>query len=123
MEIKIKKIDWTDDLDCELLPVLGDDLKAIKEEVQLDISELWEVENDGFTITRLENDLSGEPFELCFIAGIGKNAKLVIQAFIDQVKPLGVSRFRLHSSRPGMGKYLSSLGFLKSETVYTKVGL
>jgi len=55
-----------------LLLVLGDDLKAIKViEVQLDIIELWEVENDGFTITRLENDLS-RTFELCLLRELAR---------------------------------------------------
>ncbi|GKT12946.1 MAG: hypothetical protein ISEC1_P1938 [Thiomicrorhabdus sp.] len=119
--MEIQKINFTDDLDHLLLPVLNSDLEAIKHEVNNNISELWQIDETSYSITRLENDHNGNPFELVFIAGIGKNAHEAIELFIEKVKPMGVTKFRIHSHRIGMGRYLKSLGFTESETVYKRV--
>lgn len=104
-----------------LKTILKDDMSAIKKEVESGISELWEVAGCGYTVTRIEPDEMGKPFELVFVAGIGKNAKAVINHFRNLAKPMGIKKMRIHSVRKGMGRYLKPLGFGDVETVYKAV--
>jgi hypothetical protein len=120
--VKAQEIAWTKELEPELIPVLNDDLPAIREEVKKGISQLWRVDGRGLVITRIEENALGQPDELVFIAGIGKDAKPVIKHFAFLVNyNFGVKKMRIHSQRQGMERYLSSLGFGYSETVYKGV--
>lgn len=119
--MEIQKIDFTDDLDTVLRPVLNDDLEQIKQEVSENVSELWLVNKDSYCITRLECDRNNKPIELVFVVGIGSDSINAIKHFSELVKKQGVNRFRVHSSRKGMGKLLAPLGFVDSGTVYSKV--
>lgn len=120
--VEAQEIAWREALEPELIPVLNDDLPAIREEVKKGISQLWQVVGRGLVITRIEQDSLGQPDELVFIAGIGKDAKPVIKHFSKLAfLNFGVKKMRIHSQRKGMEKYLSSLGFDYSETVYKGV--
>lgn len=116
--MEIKKIEWRKSLEPVLKRVLNDDLPQIREEVKSGISELWDIEEYGYTITRIEPNKNGLPYELVFVAGIGENAKEVIKHFQAIAKTMNIKKMRIHSTRPGMGRYLKSLNFETEEIIY-----
>lgn len=120
MGIDAKKIDWFDDLDFIMADVLGKAMEEIKHQIKLGICDLWEVKEHGYTITRAELDLGGNPNEFVFVAGWGQNSLEVIEHFEKQARLKGFKGLRIHSSRVGMGRFLERVGFDEAERVYTK---
>lgn len=120
--VQVKKIEWSKEVEPELLTVLGEDLPEIRNQVKNGVCELWEIIGQGLTITRIEADKTGNPYEIVFVAGIGKDAKEVIEYFSQLAKKqLGVKKMRIHSKRKGMERYLKPLGFEFSESIYSGV--
>lgn len=119
--MEVKKIAWSDPFDSILLPVLGEDLAAIKAEVKRNRSELWEIVDSGYLVTRIEPDLQGKPEELVFVAAIGRNAKPAFSYFKELAKAAGIKFLRVHSQRPGMQRWLKELGFYQAEIIYRAV--
>lgn len=117
--MEVKKINWFNHLDAVMIAALGDDLEFIKNEIQSGICELWEVVGKGYLITRIEPDESNQPFELVFVAAVGRNMQAVIPYFQELARPKGVKKMRIHSKRPGMGRYLKEFGFEQAEVVYS----
>lgn len=116
--IKPKKIKWDDSIGLILKPILYDDFDFIKNQVKNGVCELWQIANFGYTITRAELDFYGNPCDFVFVAGVGQNALGVINHFKAGAKKQGFKAFRIHSKRPGMGRYLKKIGFKPEETVY-----
>lgn len=117
--MEVKKITWFPRLDAVMEAALGDDLEFIKNEIKTGVCELWEVVGKGYLITRIEPDQSKQPYELVFVAAVGKNMQAAIPYFQELARPLGVQKMRIHSKRPGMGRYLKSFGFEQAEVVYS----
>lgn len=110
--MKLERVEWNEDAAHFLRAATGEDESYIKTEVLSGVSTLWRAVNCGWLVTRLEGD------ELVFVAGVGKNAKSVIELFMNNKQKLKFKTCRIHSARRGMGRYLSSLGFKEAERVY-----
>lgn len=120
MGIDAKKIDWFDDLDFIMADVLGKAMEEIKHQIKLGICDLWEVAGHGYTITRAELDLNGNPNEFVFVAGWGQKSLEVIKHFEKQARLKGFKGIRIHSSRAGMPKLLAKVEIYESEKVFRK---
>jgi len=110
--MRLERAAWSEHAAQFLKPALGDDEELIKREVLMGFSILWRVVGCGWVVTRLED------YELVFVAGVGRNAKKVIELFMKNKDKLNFKTCRIHSSRVGMGRYLSDLGFKEEERVY-----
>lgn len=119
MVLNAEKIRWFAALDEIMKDVLYEDMNAVRDEVKKGACELWEIQGHGYTITRAELDHNGNPADFVFVAGIGENARKVIEHFKNGAIKAGFKRFRIHSRRVGMGRYLKKIGFKPFETVYT----
>jgi len=89
----------------------GPDLKEIGCQVEQGESECWRVLGRGYIVSRLEVTEQGK--ELVIVAAQGRNGLPVLDAFERIGKANGAESVRIHSERPGMGRYLKSKGYKK----------
>lgn len=111
--MRLERKAWNEDAAQYLKAAMGKDTEFIKAEVIAGISVLWLVVGCGWLVTRTEDQ------ELVFVAGVGRNAKKVIELFMNKKKQLNIKTCRIHSARVGMGRYLNSLGFKEVDRVYS----
>ena len=105
-----KKLRWTPAVARILEPHLGDDAAILRAQVEAGESELYLYPGVGVLMTRLEVYPDGRQ-ELVLISGIGRGARPVLPGLLDEARARGVDVVRVHSSRPGMGRYLRACGF------------
>ena len=113
------KCQWTDEITPLLEIACGDDLPAIKADVDQAKSELWHFPNSGYVVTRVETDFLGYRW-LVLVAGQGKNYLEIVRFWCQFADKNGL-RLRAFSARPGVGRWLKSCGFEVVETVYERL--
>ena len=87
---------------------LGAGSKAIWSELVLGASECWEIVGHGYAITRLEECEGNRTIVIA--AAQGKKGIPVLKKLLEIGKANGAEKFRIHSRRPGMGRYLKKAG-------------
>ena len=103
---------------------LGDTLDSDRDEIKHDVdtgaATLWRINNgESWTVTRVERDFQDHK-ELVLVCGCGSKMLACIEDLKKQCKITGIRTMRLHSSRPGMGRFLTPVGFSYLESVYVK---
>ena len=104
MVVRVKRIDWSDDVAKHLSTSAGQDLLYIAAEVEAGISKLWECQTTngfGYVVTRIEESATG--YELVLVLGEGKGFDEFIPYIINFCKDRGLG-FRTHVKRKGLIK-------------------
>ncbi len=89
---------------------LGPGSKAIWSELVAGDSECWEIKGHGYAITRLEEHNGKRT--LVIAAAQGKEGIPVLRKLLEIGEANGAEQFRIHSRRPGMGRYLERAGLI-----------
>lgn len=95
---------------------LGEDAGEIAQEIDEGRAELWHYPPATFLVTRIEISPKGR--ELVLVASAGEAGQAIGRQWLAIAKSADCQSVRVHSSRPGMGRYLLPLGFEPVETIY-----
>jgi len=119
--VTLYKLAWSDVVESVLRPVLGDDVPVVRGEVERGISELFQVDDRGYLVTRIEDYDSFREFVI--VAAVGHGTDAVLPKLIGLAQGNGIDRIRVHSNRPGMGRLLRGYGFTELHRVYQLNGI
>lgn len=107
---------WSDEAEAGLIISAGADLLHIKNEVTENISQLFRMGTDGFTVLRYEREFK----ELVIVLGEGKNAKKWLPVIEDYARSIGANSIRTHITRVGLRRLYERIGFSQTEIVMGK---
>lgn len=117
--MQVHREPWSEDAAAALAPALGPYAEAVAAEVRGEVCELWNIPGHGYLVTRIECDPQYRPQELVLVAASGRDALPVLRWFRANVaRPMGCRWMRVHSRRPGMGRYLQPEGFAFDEAIF-----
>lgn len=110
----------TERVDSELRKAIPDENEYIEiaREIDAGTCELWRVGKEGLLLTRVES--RGKSRELVLVAAVGTCPAGFMASLLSYAKSVGTASVRVHSSRPGMVKYLARHSFDVAETVYRR---
>ncbi len=128
--LRIEDIPWSLMAETKLLQAANGDIEEIKADVMTGKSQLWVVlkrltptkddeiiySERGYVVTRVE--IRDNSTTLVIIAGVGKDSG-ALKYFVDIADENGWN-MRIHSNRPGMGRYLDKYGFSYRESIYQR---
>lgn len=103
---------WCSEAERELMRAAHGDMAAIRADVESGAAVLWQGagSSPGWIVTREEGD------ELVIVAGVGRNARPVLEFIRDQAAAAGMT-VRTHIKRPGLQRMYERLGFTERERV------
>lgn len=110
------KCAWNPHAAYVLRGALGDALADVAAEVDEGRAELWRYPPATYLVTRIECSPKGR--ELVLVALAGEAGHTIGRQWLAIAAGAACQSVRVHSRRPGMGRYLAPLGFQPVETVY-----
>ncbi len=119
--VQITKTQWSNAAENILYSAAFGEIADIKDQVISGESELWHVSKaktfGGYVVTRVEK--RPDSTTLVIVAGAGQYGRDAMSLFCA-IADKNAWSMRVHSTRRGMGRYLTHFGFQSAETIYKR---
>jgi len=111
---------WSVAAEHGLSKVLDGYAEFYKKQVNSGVAHLYKIGSDSWMILRPEFDEYKNEKTLVGCCYQGKDYKKYMRMVIDQAKEQGFDKIRVHSSRPGIGRWLvNCFKYSIDETIYS----